>query len=263
MLPGEIHTPGWIKISVFVFVFLLKVEIYTHQAGFKIILTPNWCLLSLPDAALIDEAINPPNRIKTLNVQFTPHEIKSAHLYCKRKLFSLIKKLNLWEWIKHYASLHSLQLVSVTATIKFHIEIRPHSDNPISDQIWNPHELLWSIYLTKSVANCLIFRIRKVLGGLNNSYLAISPCINSGKQITNAQFNLQSALLTCLETWTMSPKLGLLNPIMIPYQLQRIQPSLAFIIGKARQRVRPQFRWFGFPLSSISLKLNGNNKGHF
>ena len=115
----------------------------------------------------------------------------------------------------------------------------------------------------KSVANFLIFRIRKVLGGLNNSYLAISPCINCGKQITNAQFNLQSALLTCLETWTMSPKLGLLNPIMIPYQLQRIQPSLAFIIGKARQRVRPQFRWFGFPLSSISLKLNGNNKGHF
>ena len=155
MLPGEIHTPGWIKISVSV--FLLKVEIYTHQAGFKIILTPNWCLLSLPDAALIDEAINPPNRIKTLNVQFTPHEIKSAHLYCKRKLFSLIKKLNLWEWIKHYASLHSLQLVSVTATIKFHIEIRPHSDNPISDQIWNPHELLWSIYLTKKC--CKLFNI--------------------------------------------------------------------------------------------------------
>ena len=84
--------------------------------------------------------LTPQNGTKTLNVQFTPHEIKSAHLYCKSKLLVLVCVRN-QKYGKHYASLHSLQLVELTAAIKFHIEIHLHSNNPISDQICNPHKI--------------------------------------------------------------------------------------------------------------------------
>ena len=69
------------------------------------------------------------------------------------------------------------------------------------------------------------------------------------------------------QTWRL---VNLIMIRVINCKFDPLQLLLVFIIGKARhhsvfghnfarQCVRPQFRWFNFPLSSISLKLNGNN----
>ena len=108
-------------------------------------------------------------------------------------------------------------------------------------------------------------------------------------RITNAQFNLQSPLLTCLETWTMSPQLPLHNLVMIHginckclaqstwdikshndprCQIAKVNSVIhvGFIVRGSFHWQSfsvccccPQFRWFNFHPSSISRKLFENN----
>ena len=96
------------------------------------------------------------------------------------------------------------------------------SNNPIWDLIWMDKIILIQLSLSERCRLKEMLQAFWYSGGeksLEDWITNLRP--DSGHlspastRITNAQFNLQSPLLTCLETWTMSPQLPLHNLVMI------------------------------------------------
>ena len=126
--------------------------------------------------------------------------------------------------------------------------------NPTWDQIRISTELFKSISLTEvsgflieggSIESFLIFRLQK--GGLKTNLAKPGPCTNWNHKCT-----IQSPIgfVDLPQTWTMSPKLALVNLIAIlcincKLQIHNLTHFLPLSgIVKARQCVGRQFRWF-------------------